>query len=412
MPTSAPPRPQESSEPVDWAELEDFVEALIEEARQRQRRRRRRYGALAAVAAIGGLSALNLLGRAASSQSTLAEASAPSTVGTAATSSSRIAFIGESLNRGGYTGSIFVMNADGRARRELAPGFPGMRWSPDGTKIAYTDWRNPTSALYVMNADGTGATQLTAGRGVSDSAPEWSPDGHAIAFLRQDHRSRVSVGIYRVNADGREERRLTRYGVGQLAWSRDGRKVVFVTGRDGDFELFVVNADGTGEHRLTRNDVRDNEPVWSPDGRKIAYVSDSQLNVMNANGTGQRRLTFNGGRIVAPSWSPDGRRIVFERRLGWQDDADRYTCTGCGQALVFEVWVINADGSAPRRLTKKGGDNSAPAWSPDRRKIAFVSERDGNAEIYLMNPDGSGQRNLTRTRGWSEHSLTWSPAKP
>jgi Tol biopolymer transport system component len=78
---------------------------------------------------------------------------------------------------------------------------------------------------------------------------------------------------------------------------------------------------------------------------------------------------------------------------------------------------MNADGSGQRRLTPRGSDLRAglddqdrrPSWSPDGRRIAFVSERDGNNEVYVMNADGSGQRNLTRTRGWHERWLAWSP---
>jgi TolB protein len=67
---------------------------------------------------------------------------------------------------------------------------------------------------------------------------------------------------------------------------------------------------------------------------------------------------------------------------------------------------MNADGSGQQRLTTRG---AMPAWSPDGQKITFMSERDGNAEIYAMNVDGSGQRNLTRTRGWGERWPAWSP---
>ena len=76
-----------------------------------------------------------------------------------------------------------------------------------------------------------------------------------------------------------------------------------------------MNADGSGQRRLTRNPGRDFAPVWSPDGRRIAFQSNWQVYVMNANGSGQRRLTFKGARNFAP-WSPDGQRIAFERRVG------------------------------------------------------------------------------------------------
>jgi Tol biopolymer transport system component len=165
-----------------------------------------------------------------------------------------------------------------------------------------------------------------------------------------------------------------------------------------------MKTDGSEQRRLTRNAVRDSNPVWSPDGRRIAFESNWQVYVMNADGSGQRRLTRKGARNVAPAWSPDGQRVAFERRLGRRQ---RPACSGCGTALTFEIHVMNADGSEQQMLTTRG---AKPGWSPDGRKIAFVSKRDGNAEIYVMNADGSEQQNLTRTRGRHERWLVWSPA--
>jgi TolB protein len=83
-------------------------------------------------------------------------------------------------------------------------------------------------------------------------------------------------------------------------------------------------------------------------------------------------------------------------------------CNGCGRALSFEVYVMNADGTMPRRLTRRGAQ---PLWSPNGRRIGFVSKRNGNDDIYVMNADGSGQRNLTRTRNRDERWFTWSSAQ-
>ena len=95
-----------------------------------------------------------------------------------------------------------------------------------------------------------------------------------------------------------------------------------------------------------RNTVRDSNPVWSPDGRRIAFESNWQLWVMNADGSGQRRLTRNGARNFASVWSPDGRRFAFEHRIGRGQSTD--WCSGCGTARAFEA-VANANGSGSRR---------------------------------------------------------------
>ena len=89
-----------------------------------------------------------------------------------------------------------------------------------------------------------------------------------------------------MNADGSEQRRLTSEAWGgELAWSPLGNKIAFVSRRDGNAEIYVMNADGSGQRNLTRNTVGDRNPVWSPDGRRIAFESNWQVNVMNADGS-------------------------------------------------------------------------------------------------------------------------------
>ena len=107
---------------------------------------------------------------------------------------------------------------------------------------------------------------------------------------------------------------------------------------------------------------------------------------MNADGSGQRNLTHNPASDSAFAWSPDGRRIFFvSKRDG-----------------SWEVYTMNPDGSGQRQLTRNASA-TGPAWSPDGRKIAFVSRRDGNSEVYVMNADGGGQRNLTRNAAFDNN---------
>jgi Tol biopolymer transport system component len=150
-------------------------------------------------------------------------------------------------------------------------------------------------------------------------------------------------------------------------------KIVFVSERDGDNEIFVMNADGSNQTQLTFNTASDNYPRWSLDGTKIAFASSRDgarsIYVMDADGSNQRFIMASG---FAPAWSPDGTKIVF---VG--NDSDIYT--------------MNADGTNRQRLTTSVAADTNPAWSPDGSKIVFSSNRNGDFELFTMNPDGSGQ---------------------
>ena len=422
MTVTAPPRPPRPSDPVDREELEALVEALIEEARQRARRRRRIYAASAALVALVVVAVSTVVDRTTQPDTASPALAARSSVAAAATRS-RIAFISTPFRFGRQApGRLYVVNADGSGRRELTRAkYSTPAWSPDGRKIAFGDGDN----VWVMNADGSEPLNLTPDPG-ADSDPVWSPDGRRIAFLRLRHPARGpnwwEREVYVMNADGSGQRRLARYATTSFSaptWSPDGRKLAFVSDRDGFVsvytpEIHVVNVDGSGQRNLTRNPASDSDPVWSPDGRKITFVRNFEIYVMNADGSGQTNLTRNPAHDVAPAWSPDGQQIVFERRLARRQYG---ACPGCGGATIFEVHLMNADGSGQRRLTRNAGQvhegaiGAQPRWSPDGSQIAFVSGRDGDAEIYLMNADGSGQRNVSHHPRGHDTVFAWSPAQ-
>jgi Tol biopolymer transport system component len=285
-------------------------------------------------------------------------------------------------------------------------------WSPDGRRIVFKRLLNDTFLLSIMNADGSGQRALQPR--ASDGSPAWSPDGRTLAVIGYRDGSAPQqppqhIQLYIVDADGGGLRLLARNArEGTPAWSPDGTKIAFVRLHAGVDDVYVTNVDGTGVRRLARG-VRVTSddyigplpvPAWSPDGRSIAFISNrsgrSEIYVMNADGSGQRRLTRAAATEFGPVWSPDGSMIAFRRQRG--DDWHYHD----------DIFVINADGTGLRRLTHNAVDDSDPIWSPDGLRIFFQSQRDGDDEIYVMNADGSGQRNLTRNPAY-DSGLSLSP---
>jgi TolB protein len=209
--------------------------------------------------------------------------------------------------------------------------------------------------------------------------------------------------IYVMHSDGSNWRRLTfaAKGGGLPQWSPDRRRIVFVSTREGDGKnVYIMNADGSNVVRLTNHKDDDDEPSWSPDAAKIVFESNrdgnSEIYVMNVDGSGVQRLTWSDREGSFPCWSPDGTRIVFGVDDGLPSEA---------------IFVMNSDGSAPRLV----GAGAAPRWSPDGKRILFISRRDGDGddrdhdtEIYVMNSDGSGVQRLTRNRS-VDAGHAWSP---
>ena len=165
-------------------------------------------------------------------------------------------------------------------------------------------------------------------------------------------------------------------------------QIAFVSDRDGNSEIYVMDTDGQNPQRLTDNPAVDNSPSWSPDGKRIAFVSQrgnhwQDIYMMDADGGNRRRLTQNrlDDWSPSPSWSPDGKQIAFV--------SDRE------KDGFWDIFVMNANGRNLRNLTKDSLSDFDPSWSPDGKRIAFASGRNGKADIYVMDADGQNPRQLT-----------------
>lgn len=214
-----------------------------------------------------------------------------------------------------------------------------------------------------MNANGSGKRRLTR-NSFADAAPSWAPDGRRIVFrsIRPSATGGVpSSDIYVMNADGSGQVPLATGD--DPVFSPDGTKIAFVSFRTGPGEIAVMNADGSAQTLLTNNAAGDGEPDWAPDGRRIVFQSardgNSELYVMNADGTGQRRLTRTPRKGEGlPVFSPDGRQIAFQQRL----------LRGSGRIKrADDVFVMRANGAKVKRLTFAEGYDGRPDWQPKPR---------------------------------------------
>ena len=382
-------------------------QALIEEARRRTRRRRRGYAGAAIVvlsAAVGIV---------------LAHIRSPET-GAAVHASgpvSSVQAIHESIAIADGSGSLLVVNPDGSGLRTAARcsradtrcGIYEPAWSPDGTRLAFLRGKglmppnlSEKLSLFVLDTrDGKVRRLAVCGdcgvinRGVL----AWSPDGARIAFTRDSAR----VGhqsIWVVDRAGGGPRRLTSCPVArcidvQPAWAANGRLIVFT--RIGGYRsaLYTVRPDGTHLARI-KTVPGAIDPSWSPDGRTIAFDAADSIYVTILAGSRSTRLVAGSGAGSgpgAPSWSPDGARLAF------------FSTPGQSGAFTAEVWTMNADGSAKRRVAHTAccvESWAAPVWSPDGRKIAYAATSAGCT--FVVNATCGGSQLLTAR---SASTLSW-----
>ncbi len=207
--------------------------------------------------------------------------------------------------------------------------------------------------------------------------------------------------IYVMDSNGQNPLRLTDEKVNAISpvWSPDGAKIAFVSDQDDNFDIWAMNSDGSGPVNLTRNPAQDRWPAWSPDGEWVAFASvrDSpywELYVMRADGSDVRRITWwQDASDVAPAWSPDGKWLAFASRRDGN----------------WEIYIADRDGGNLVRLTVDPADDTNPTWSPDGSAIAFESTRTGYADIFLAPISGGYPVNLSNTPFSSDHGPTWSP---
>ncbi len=184
------------------------------------------------------------------------------------------------------------------------------------------------------------------------------------------------------------------------AASPDGKRVIYTIdyGFSAPAEVWMINADGRDAHLLFKEILATNL-AWSPDGKQIAFLGDGRLTVMDAAGTNLRILgkgidyPFPQCYFLPPAWSPDSRKLAVVT-----DEGNQAFCDGWSEKVFAgtNIYLVDVESGAARLLVPDGSPgNLDPAWSPDGSQVAFVSQRSGSSEVWAIHVDGSHLRQLT-----------------
>jgi Tol biopolymer transport system component len=259
-------------------------------------------------------------------------------------------------------------------------------------QIVFVSDRDGVRSLYVMDADGGNVTRLTGSDIDTATAPAVAPDGTRVAFVSEGD-------IYVINADGSGLRRLTEGGDAvSPTWAPDSTRLAFA--QSNHMYTLAVDDDDSTPNQLPGPPGAYRDLHWCPQegDERLLFVQNDDIFVITASGEDRANLTRSDGvSDIEPAWSPDCERIAFASNRGEDGDWDIYVMQSDGGALSLLV-----DDTDRPRLDR------SPTWSPDDQRIAFRSFRSGNQEIYVMQADGSDPIRLTENEA-EDTAPVWSP---
>jgi TolB protein len=266
---------------------------------------------------------------------------------------------------------------------------------PFNTRFAASVGGKGKKEIYTVDFDGKNLASVTR-NGSINIEPAWDKVGRRLAYT-----SFVAGNpdLYVTDlSSGKAQRVSHRSGINTSAsWHPGGNLLALTLSPGNDPDIFTIDArTGAQVGRITQTTGIDVAPAFSPDGGRIAFVSEraggAQIYVAAADGSGAKRVTFEGGHNVDPAWSPDGKKLAYVSRQG-----------------SFDIKTVDLESGAVTRITGGTGDNEDPSWSPDGEYIAFSSTRAGGSHIWMSTADGAHQVQLTEGGG-GFHNPAWSPS--
>ncbi len=300
------------------------------------------------------------------------------------------------------------------AARAAYPGNNGLLlfegWGANGWSTF--DSVAPAYDLWTVAPDGSGLTNITNTLGVEADA-QWSPDGKRITFT--SNRS-GNYDIYVMNPDGSGVERLTSSPADETypTWSPTGRRIAYVSERARQPEIIVMRSDGARKRSLGTFPGTIWHLAWSPAAPKIVFVQESKveghsrvdddedLYSLNVRTKGVSIVADSGDSEVDPVWSPDGKRIAFARDY----------CGSEADCSNSEIVTVRPDGSKLTRITRtRDLIEFDPAWSPDGTMIAYARWDEAwlDVDLFVMNRDGSEQRALVMKPESLDYQVDWQP---
>ncbi len=348
-------------------------------------------------------------------------------------------------DRGGHDGIWRAPRFDGDAATLLIPDADQPAVSPNGREIAFVRGRGGYRRVAVAPVDDPGNVRFLTGDADGKwehSRPAWSPDGQTICYDAWD-------GLWLVPAHGGKPQRLTTADArndAEPAWSTDGRFVYFMSMRDRQAALYRIGRDGGTRQRVTLGSGTEATPRVSPDGRFIAFTTAAttlDLAIQDLS-TGEVRQFGSSRDEMFPALAPGGRAVYFTsnrwgsfdiwaqglsdgvpagsaRRVAEAEGIESHlACSPDGRWIAYyrilngrrDVFVVPSGGGTPTRITDDPSGALDPAWSPDGKRLAFSSERDGAVHIWIQEMDSGKPVGAARrvTSGAGIHrGASWSP---